>query len=121
MRKSVLLSGCVFILLSCSRPDLALKGINLDEFKSDKFACKSARTSALPQWEEEKEKLKALSEMEIIRLLGRPDENELYTRNQKFYRYYLEPGPSCEAPHAHAKQLVIRFNAIGLAKEVTIE
>jgi len=72
--------------------------------------------------ESEKDKLLALTEMEIIDILGRPDQNELSKRNQKFYYYYINPGPACKATSdAPAKKLSIRFNAMGLAKEVAIE
>jgi hypothetical protein len=70
----------------------------------------------------EKEKLLVLDEMQIVDLLGRADENELYTRNQKFFYYYLEPSPLCDSVKGKdATKLIIRFNAVGLAKEVTLE
>ena len=69
----------------------------------------------------EKGKLLALKQMQIVSLLGKPDVNELYSRNQKFFHYFVEPGPSCAASSDSAVQLVIRFNAVGLAKEVSIE
>lgn len=69
----------------------------------------------------EKEKLLSLNELQIVELLGRPDQNELYKRNQKFYYYFLQPSPDCPAPAPEALRLVIRFNAMGLAKEVSIE
>lgn len=58
--------------------------------------------------------------MDLVDLLGRPDENQLLDRNQKFFKYYLEPGPNCDNPKVDAKKLVLRFNAMGLAKEVMI-
>jgi hypothetical protein len=68
------------------------------------------------------DKLLALSEQEIISLLGKPDENELYTRNQKFYYYFLEPAKECgKTVDDDPQRLVIRFNATGLAKEVSFE
>ena len=68
----------------------------------------------------QKDELKGLSEKDIIALLGRPDHNELYKRNQKFYYYDIEPGKSCNNEVA-GQQLVIRFTAMGYAKEVSIE
>ena len=69
------------------------------------------------------QKLLALSEQEIISLLGKPDENELFKRNQKFYYYFLEPSNACNLTSREndPEKLVIRFNAIGLAKEVSVE
>ena len=60
--------------------------------------------------------------MQIVKLLGRPDQNELSTRNQKFFYYFLEPAPACgTATDSLSARLSIRFNAVGLAKEVAIE
>jgi hypothetical protein len=68
------------------------------------------------------DKFLALNEQEIISLIGKPDENELYTRNQKFFYYNIEASPSCTSSTVgKPKQLVIRFNAIGLAKEAIVE
>ena len=70
----------------------------------------------------EKDKLLGLDQMQIVEILGKPDLNELSTRNQKFFHYFIEPSPSCPAAtDSLSKKLVIRFNAMGLAKEVAIE
>ena len=70
----------------------------------------------------QKDKLLALSELDIVDLLGKPDEQELYKRNQKFYYYFIEPSPECSLPSEGASlRLVIRFNAMGLAKEIVTE
>jgi outer membrane protein assembly factor BamE (lipoprotein component of BamABCDE complex) len=77
--------------------------------------------------EAQRSKMLALDEMAIVSLLGNPDQNELYTRNQKFYTYFLQPGPDCAANtipgdrDTAPKKLVIRFNAMGLAKEIIVE
>jgi hypothetical protein len=70
----------------------------------------------------EKNKLLALDEIQVTHLLGRPDRNELSKRNQKIYFYFLEPSAAC-AGQVNEKplKLVIRFNAMGLAKELTVE
>jgi hypothetical protein len=60
--------------------------------------------------------------MKVVELLGRPDQNELYTRNQKFYYYFIQPAPDCGgSKDSISSRLVIRFNAMGLAKEVSVE
>jgi len=71
----------------------------------------------------QKEKLLSLDELKIIEMLGRPDYNELFKRNQKFYYYFLEPSlRNCgNKGIKSSKKIAIRFNAMGLAKEVTIE
>lgn len=70
---------------------------------------------------EQREKLLTLREMQIVQLLGRPDGNELFERNQKFYTYNLTPGKNCEVQDSAAVQLEIRFNAMGIAKEVQVK
>lgn len=96
--------------------------MDLQVWKDDKLACGSKRTAMIETIEGQAEKLLALNEQEIISLLGKPDENELYKRNQKFFYYFLQPSPSCEnSETVDPKKLVIRFNAVGLAKEVAVE
>lgn len=69
----------------------------------------------------QRQKMLALDELDIVRILGKPDRKELYRRNQKFYHYFLEPSPDCKGGDSVAMKLVIRFNAVGLAKEILIE
>lgn len=94
----------------------------MGRWQQDKNACGTYRTASLDAFKSQKEKLLALKEMQVVELLGRPDKNELYKRNQKFYYYYLKPSPDCVkySPEDNSR-LAIRFNAMGLAKEVIIE
>lgn len=117
---SALVLSIVFI--SCGKSLPSLDGVDEMAWKDDKGGCNRKRASMIAAIDTEKEKLLALDEMKIVKLLGKPDRNELFTRNQKFYGYFLEPGPECAGISAKvAKKLVIRFNAVGLAKEVAIE
>lgn len=75
----------------------------------------------LPVLNRQKNKLQGLSESQIIELLGRPDQNELYKRNQKFFSYYLQSSPACLTDSLPPVKLVLRFNAMGRAKEVSLE
>jgi hypothetical protein len=68
---------------------------------------------------ENKEKLLGLSNKKIIQLLGNPNINELYTRNQKFFIYRVSPGPSCSSnTNTPDIFLIFRFNATGLVNEI---
>jgi len=121
MYKIALLCLFLVILQSCGKPLPVLDGIDLEKWKEDKGGCLLVRQNLIDPINQQREKIKSLSEAEVIDLLGRPDKNELLKRNQKFFYYYLEPGPGCESEKSDAKKLMIRFNAIGLAKEVSIE
>jgi hypothetical protein len=116
------LIALILILFSCGKSLPTLDGVDIHEWKNDKNGCSGKRMPMLASIQAQTEKLLSLSEQEIISILGKPDENELYTRNQKFYYYNIDPSPSCSssAP-GNSKKLVIRFNAVGLAKEVAVE
>lgn len=106
----------------CGRDLPTLDSFDTEAWKSDRNACGTYRATAATSLTSQKEKLLALKEMQIVELLGRPDRNELYRRNQKFYYYYLKPSPDCPAyDAANSTRVAIRFNAMGLAKEVLIE
>jgi hypothetical protein len=112
----------VFIFLfSCGKDLPRLENIDVEKWKEDKNACSGNRLTMEKSLQTEIPKLKGLSEMNIIELLGRPDENELYERNQKFYTYFISPGPGCSITDTLSHKLVLRFNAMGYAQLVTIQ
>jgi outer membrane protein assembly factor BamE (lipoprotein component of BamABCDE complex) len=109
-----------FIAASCGKSLPTIDKIDLEKWRSDKWGCAKDRQQGLLVLTEQKEKLKGLSQDDIVKLLGRPDKNELYKRNQKFFYYYLTPGEKCGIDTA-TQRLSLRFNAMGFAKEVLIE
>jgi len=114
----------LFIVLAltagaCGKPLPTLEGIDMKQWKDDKNGCHHFREKLIDTLTSQKDKLKGLSEDDIIALLGRPDQNELYKRNEKFFKYFLEPGPSCSSDSS-AMLLSVRFNSVGLAKEAII-
>jgi len=108
-------------MTGCGNPIPVLDNMDLQEWRSDKDGCLNKRTAMAASIESQKDKLLALKEQQIISLLGKPDQNELYARNQKFYSYFLTPAPLCASFQNDPKILIIRFNAMGLAKEVSVE
>jgi hypothetical protein len=124
MPKFVLRSiALTFLILSSCGPSLPhIEGLDITSWKNDKKGCAGERSKMKDAVISQKDKLLALSELEIVDLLGRPDEQELYKRNQKFYYYYIEPSEECDlASNDESLRLVIRFNAMGLAKEIVME
>lgn len=115
------LSFVFFLCLACGNPLPTLEGIDKTSWEEDKSGCGHARIAMVKAIDSEKEKLLALDQIQIVELLGRPDQNELSTRNQKIFYYFIEPGPLCEnATDTLPQRLAIRFNAMGLAKEVAV-
>jgi outer membrane protein assembly factor BamE (lipoprotein component of BamABCDE complex) len=112
----------LLILSGCGKELPEFENLDLEQWKKDKNACGTYRVEYNETFQSQKKKLLALKEMQIVELLGRPDRNELYKRNQKFYYYYLKPSPDCSTYNSESNaRLAIRFNAMGLAKEVMIE
>ena len=108
--------------VSCDRPLPKLDSINLEEWKNDRNGCGAYRANSIEIIQQQKDKFLGLKEMQIVKLLGKPDRNELYKRNQKFFYYYLQASPDCAVDSLKTtSRLAIRFNAMGLAKEVIIE
>jgi hypothetical protein len=112
----------LFLCAACNKPLPALDGVDTKKWQGDKNGCGGIRITMRTSIDREKEKLLGLDQMQIVDILGRPDRNELSTRNQKFFHYFIDPAPSCPtATDSLTEKLVIRFNAVGLAKEVAIE
>ena len=111
----------IVFCVACDKPLPSLEGVDVAAWQEDKNGCKDIRNSMMSQIDSEKNKLLALDQMQIVKLLGRPDQNELSSRNQKLFYYYIEAGPPCpNGKDSLATKLVIRFNAVGLAKEVGV-
>ena len=122
MKKSKALSIIVIVVLSsCGRDVPELKGIDLAHWKTDERGCAGVREQVADTLQAQKNLLLGLSEMQIVELLGKPDHNELFKRNQKFYLYFLQSGEDCPKSVQDPRCLKIRFNAMGLAKEVSVD
>jgi len=116
----------LFILLAlliagCGKRLPVLDGLDLNAWRNDKNGCGHVREQGEASLRTQLEKLKILDESQIVSLLGHPDRTELYKRNQKFYTYYLTPSPRCNPAQENPKKLIIRFNGMRVAKEVTVE
>ncbi|QSE96659.1 hypothetical protein [Fulvivirga lutea] len=107
-------------LFSCNK-SLDLPNVDEASWQSDSNGCNGNRFEQLQSIQTDKDLIKGLNQDEIIAVLGKPDQNELYKRNQKFFIYNITP-TNCpnkedESPRQY---LSIRFNATGLAKEIII-
>ena len=109
------------ILISCGKPLPTLDGVNLHGWKNDKNGCSGVRASMKETMMIQKTKMLSLTETDLVSLIGKPDETELYKRSEKFYKYYFNGGPGCVKDSVKTSAMVVRFNAMGLAKEVVAE
>ena len=112
----------VGLFFGCQQNHGILQGFDSNVWKGDRNGCAGHRLQFYDTLRAQEAQLHGLTEMEVIALFGRPDKNELYNRKQKFYYYYLEPSSRCgDFPDSTALQLFIRFNALGLAKDIVFQ
>lgn len=116
MRRNVLLAAIILLLSHCTATEL----IDFDEetWKKDRSGCQSLRIPLKTALDHNKEKLLKLQQEEVISLLGKPDRQELDSRNKKLFIYFLEPGDDCANAQSGPLQLHIRFSALGISYEV---
>lgn len=89
-------------------------------WESDKNGCQGKRIKLKDQLLVHKYYMRGLNTTDIEHYLGKPDAQELFNRSQKYYIYFLEPGPRCENPVEKPLALFVRFSAVGIANEFTI-
>jgi hypothetical protein len=118
MRRSWLLSILLFSI-SCSKPLPELLDFDQQVWKDDPKGCKGDREQYNSPLFVQRNLLKGLSEVDLVTLLGQPDKTDLSEHHEKFYSYYMTPGPECNGASAFSV-LEVRFNATGVSKEVTI-
>ena len=117
MRRSLLFS--FFLFVGCSAPAPKFEGFDKEIWKNDFKGCKGARVRYLKPLTDQREKLKGLSELDLITVLGNPDETNLSEHHNKVYKYYIEPSFECKGDSA-TTVLEVRFNATGVSREVAI-
>ncbi len=121
---------CLYLLsfFGCKQVE-KLDEVDIKIWKNDKLACKNERKNMVKPIVNQKEKLKGLGQNAIMKLLGKPDYQELQGRNQRTYIYFYEKGEPCEKPNnvinyanlSTSKILKIRFNATDMVNEVTMQ
>lgn len=118
------IAGILYLLLlfcfGCNSGQPKLTEFNAEVWKNDANACKDQRRVFEKVFNNQKSEIIGLNEHEILALLGRPDRQDLRSRNQKFYLYFLAPGPSCGKRNEPAI-LNIRFSALNQVTEVLVQ
>ena len=110
----------LLIFIGCNSTPVQLNDFDAKTWKSDPHGCNQKRGKWVPAILEQKAKVLALSEAAVIDLLGKPDQIELYKRNQKLYHYRISPGAPCSLKDSVDTELQVRFNAMGRAKEIYV-
>ena len=105
----------------CAPDTPNLQGFDKNSWTSDKGGCTGKRSALADTLLAQRTSLLAQPESGILSAIGKPDLVELYKRNQKLFHYFTDGGPGCGGADRKPSQLVIRFNAMGRAKEIILE
>ncbi|MEO9484817.1 MAG: hypothetical protein ABJG47_15260 [Ekhidna sp.] len=117
MKNCLLIIGLLF-LASCYKT-LTMEGFDKEKWSNYESDCSTYRMDVVNLIVENQEVLLKGTQNDVESLLGRPGENELYDRNQKFFHYRLTPPDTCGS-YETIQYLSVRFNAIGRANLVQV-
>ncbi len=109
------------VFFSCQNADIDLEGFDATLWQSDQNGCEGKRIGQVAVFEQRiKPQIDKMSEKDIVKILGKPDRQELMTRGQKIYYYALEAGKLCQKKQSRIKVVQVRFDALNRINEVTI-
>jgi hypothetical protein len=114
-----LLLGVLIGMTACEQKK-QIDHFNSARWQQDQKGCSGQRLKMKPDLDSVRQKLKGLSQVEVIDVLGKPDYQLLYKRHQKFYVYFMEEGTQCQGDDEASKAAAvsIRFNALDFVTEV---
>lgn len=109
-------------LFSCTAPE-NIGALNLVQWRSDRGGCDGKRISQIADFKSIEKELLAKHIDILTQSLGRPDIQQLATRDRKLYVYFFEKGPHCDdiTKKSDAKKVILHFNAVGLLSEITYQ
>jgi len=120
MLKSVSSLFVILFVIGCSS-EISVS-FNAESWKLDTHGCKEKRIELYKGIIGYQNEILGLTNKQIIRILGKPERNELYRRNQKFFIYHISPATRCSLTYnGDALFLFVRFNAVGLSQEVFVQ
>ena len=120
MIKIMICAALAFIIGCGANKDLP--SIDSQRWKEDVKGCDGERMQMFDEIDSLKKEFIGLSQKQVIKVLGPPEQEELYRRSQKFFIYFIEPAASCvNTDYDEPKKLVIRLNALDRVSEVLYE
>lgn len=112
------------VLTSCASK-VPLDGMDAELFAADAKACNGYRSGIQGKAAAAAQPLLGHDEKDVIATLGNPEVKELAGRSQKFFRYFLTPGPTCKHDQGAGEAgpmlvLLVRFNSLNRVNEISI-
>ena len=125
MKKTQTISIIVLtFFLSCTTNFPKIDGMDYMKWKTDNFGCGGDRMNLIDLIHENKDKFLRFNQNQLIDILGKPDNQTLYTRGQTIFYYYIkyhQKGENTETRNDEENiKLEIRFDALNRSKEVYV-
>lgn len=116
--KNALYFIAIILVFACTSVP-SLDNFDRQLWIEDSNGCSSRRISQVASLLEQEDKILGLKDLEVMELLGQPDETNLYQRTQRFLVYYLAPGPKCDSSNSNPDRIEIRISALNTVNEIT--
>ena len=116
--------ACFSCWLAGCQTNVDIANFDEEAFRSDPRGCRGIRAAMRDTLFAVDSQFKRLTQEEIYSTLGKPDRQELASRSQKYFVYYIEAAPECPSAKQAAAlplTLYIRFSAMNRASEVKYE
>jgi len=121
IQKSSQLLVLAFLLLTACYQAADIENFDETAFQNDPQGCEGNRFDMREQIMQLPKALQGFTQYEIEATLGRADRQELSNRSQKYLLYYIEPGPECEDAEEEPFTMIVRFNSVGQANEISFQ
>ena len=119
MKKIIQLTIGICLLNACTKK-ADIGDFDVEAWLNDPKGCQGVRATMGKDLAELRPKLLGCYQKQIIKVLGDPEEQELYRRSQSYYIYYIDPAGDCLNAAQNPRKLEVRFTALGIANELNI-
>ena len=114
----------LFFFISCSTILPKIDGMDYEAWVADKYGCSGKRIELVSLIDLNSEKFLRYNQNEMIDILGRPENQTLFTRSQTIFYYYIRHNPNCTSQETMQEddqiKLEIRFDALNRAKSLYV-
>ncbi len=114
----------LFFLFSCSTSLPEIEGMDYEAWVTDKYGCSGKRIELVSLIDLNSKKFLRYNQNEMIDILGRPENQTLFTRSQTIFYYYIRHNPNCTSQETMQEddqvKLEIRFDALNRSKSLFV-
>ena len=114
----------LFFLFSCSTSLPEIEGMDYEAWVTDKYGCSGKRIELVSLIDLNSKKFLRYNQNEMIDILGRPENQTLFTRSQTIFYYYIRHNPNCTSQETMQEddqiKLEIRFDALNRSKSLYV-